>query len=831
MATAAMGENAMASALWEAAKAGSTAEASRLLDAGAPVDWNNAAEYGSTALVLAAERGHKDTVELLLDRGADIEVKDRYGSTALVLAAERGHKDTVELLLDRGADIEVKDRYGSTALMFAAECGHKDTVELLLDRGADPEAKTTAGKSALTPSVQPANFPAAVFVDMDWLAWHLLSVHRPKLFGTGGEHEGAPHRLSVRPLLDSLASKSGEADLVLSKVRGYTSLPEGAVGELTDGMLAVGGKVHAWPSGPSDDAAAVQRAPGDGPGFASAPTATALATDVVMACAGLDRAHGAQQVVVVGGSPAYTRVLARLASLGRSVSLVCTSAEWQLVVDTLGPAQSGRIRHVEADSELFASMLPTGDEEEEEHDDEQEGEEAATASEDHGEHDSHAHAGGVDPATEASGADTASEGGEAKEEEAAPAAPPAAGRPPARGGDAATASDSDHSSPSSPRPAAAAAPSSAGAGNNLGSAFFATAAKDLARALMETVRSSRPLGTSRRGGTYVTREDLSAALVRSGALLATLRRTKASAMQLAIAHPTVLRLLDEQERETARQHVLSLTAKAQGELPAEPFVIEVMPRRAWGKADVAAQMDARLAADDAEQPSEPKQAEPTKQAETAKQAEPTKQAEPSKQAAPTKPAPRSRKAPTAAKQRSEPPAADAAAAPEAAAAAPVAAAADPAAEEAGSSSEEEVVEEVVTVFLDSEGNEVTIGEDELHLFDFVEEDDDAPAEVPGAPAAPSTPSTPSEAQSVALDAASIRAAAGDASGKAVASALAQVTSALPLPGMPATEALKGTRADIVAVLLALGEKAPSKAKKAELLLALAAAVEGRTGDR
>ena len=41
MATPAMDENAMANALWQSAKAGNTAEASRLLDAGAPVDWKN----------------------------------------------------------------------------------------------------------------------------------------------------------------------------------------------------------------------------------------------------------------------------------------------------------------------------------------------------------------------------------------------------------------------------------------------------------------------------------------------------------------------------------------------------------------------------------------------------------------------------------------------------------------------------------------------------------------------------------------------------------------------------------------------------------------------
>ncbi|KAA0170630.1 hypothetical protein FNF28_01392 [Cafeteria roenbergensis] len=103
-----MDERAMTSALWEAAKAGNTAEASRLLDAGAPVNRKNHANNGVTALIVAAEHGHKDTVELLLDRGADLEATDDDGSTALVFAASGGHKDTVELLLDRGADLELR---------------------------------------------------------------------------------------------------------------------------------------------------------------------------------------------------------------------------------------------------------------------------------------------------------------------------------------------------------------------------------------------------------------------------------------------------------------------------------------------------------------------------------------------------------------------------------------------------------------------------------------------------------------------------------------------------------------------------------------------------
>jgi ankyrin repeat protein len=67
-----------------------------LLDAGAVPDAQN--EEGITPLMNAAWFGCRDSARELLRRNADLLLRDSKGKTARDLAAERGHKDVLELL-------------------------------------------------------------------------------------------------------------------------------------------------------------------------------------------------------------------------------------------------------------------------------------------------------------------------------------------------------------------------------------------------------------------------------------------------------------------------------------------------------------------------------------------------------------------------------------------------------------------------------------------------------------------------------------------------------------------------------------------------------------
>ncbi len=103
---------------------------------------------GITLLMLAANCGHERVVELLLRRGAEINLQDSIGITALMAAARNGCERVVNLLIRRGAEVNLQDSDGFTALMNAALLNHTAIVRRLLRAGADAAARTASGKTA-----------------------------------------------------------------------------------------------------------------------------------------------------------------------------------------------------------------------------------------------------------------------------------------------------------------------------------------------------------------------------------------------------------------------------------------------------------------------------------------------------------------------------------------------------------------------------------------------------------------------------------------------------------------------------------------------------------
>lgn len=125
------------SSLIVAAKKGDTATVQSLLDKGANVNAKNKGFLNQTVLIVAVEKGHISIVKTLLDKDADVNTKDFWGNTALIEAAVKGHTDIVKLLLAKGADINAKNLNGKSALMEAIAKGHTEIVELLKKAGGN----------------------------------------------------------------------------------------------------------------------------------------------------------------------------------------------------------------------------------------------------------------------------------------------------------------------------------------------------------------------------------------------------------------------------------------------------------------------------------------------------------------------------------------------------------------------------------------------------------------------------------------------------------------------------------------------------------------------
>ena len=78
-----------------------------------------------------------ELVMILVARGANIQANDICGRTPLHVAAEKGKAETVNYLLDRGADINARDKDGLSALYCALKGGHVTTAKFLIDKGSE----------------------------------------------------------------------------------------------------------------------------------------------------------------------------------------------------------------------------------------------------------------------------------------------------------------------------------------------------------------------------------------------------------------------------------------------------------------------------------------------------------------------------------------------------------------------------------------------------------------------------------------------------------------------------------------------------------------------
>lgn len=124
---------------------------------------------GKGALHLLVSHSNALFFQYLLQKGADPNIRDGSGNTPLILAAQAGREDLVQLLLTYKANINLGNSSGQTPLIVAVNNRNQAIARLLIDKGADPDqTDNLAGLSARDYANRDSRNPAltALFTDL-----------------------------------------------------------------------------------------------------------------------------------------------------------------------------------------------------------------------------------------------------------------------------------------------------------------------------------------------------------------------------------------------------------------------------------------------------------------------------------------------------------------------------------------------------------------------------------------------------------------------------------------------------------------------------------------
>ncbi len=102
---------------------------------------------GHSAILEATKMGHYEIVKLLIDSGADPEIKDKFGFTPILMAVVEKQFNCLATLLGYGVILERRDDNFDTPLLAAIRCNNIEAVRLLISAGSDITVKTKDDKS------------------------------------------------------------------------------------------------------------------------------------------------------------------------------------------------------------------------------------------------------------------------------------------------------------------------------------------------------------------------------------------------------------------------------------------------------------------------------------------------------------------------------------------------------------------------------------------------------------------------------------------------------------------------------------------------------------
>ncbi|RKD86398.1 ankyrin repeat domain-containing protein [Mangrovibacterium diazotrophicum] len=106
-------------------------------------------EYRRTILINSVAKGNFEIAKFAIDNGADIDFQDKSGYSSLHFCALNKNSDLTDLLIVKGANVNIRDEHGNSPIwtaIFNAK-GDFSIVHKLYKAGADIETKNKHGKS------------------------------------------------------------------------------------------------------------------------------------------------------------------------------------------------------------------------------------------------------------------------------------------------------------------------------------------------------------------------------------------------------------------------------------------------------------------------------------------------------------------------------------------------------------------------------------------------------------------------------------------------------------------------------------------------------------
>ncbi|XP_059108744.1 POTE ankyrin domain family member B-like isoform X3 [Peromyscus eremicus] len=220
-------DNQMSTPLMKAVQSRETEIVFVLLDHGA--DPNIKDCNGEAAIHHAVYVDRPDIASSLLEFGGNIEDTTKDGLTPLLLALrERKHR-MAAYLITHGANLHVCDKYQRTTLMYAVRWDCENMVEILLKKGVDHQLKDTFGWSALYYAIMGKRKTKMVIIQHDLLLWrqqNTFTRNQPEDVFLSGHHFESESLISVCATMEDTANLKTQQDIPENSLKiGVDDLP------------------------------------------------------------------------------------------------------------------------------------------------------------------------------------------------------------------------------------------------------------------------------------------------------------------------------------------------------------------------------------------------------------------------------------------------------------------------------------------------------------------------------------------------------------------------------------------------------------------------------